>query len=215
MISRFACFIRPFTVLFGLAIASGTAFAEPRRGIAMHGDPALPEGFSAFPHVRADAPKGGRIVFGVQGTFDTLNPFVVRGIAAQGIAPPNGYVIQSLMMRAADEPFSLYAGVAASIETPEDRSWVVFRLDPRARFSDGKPVTSADVLFSWQLLKDKGKPTWRGYYDCARRILDLYVQQAGAARICVQMQGEGGGLVHLGFKTASEMMPTFSRHLYV
>lgn len=169
MIARFVRLARAFALFLPLA-AGLPALAEPRHGIAMHGTPALPSGFTAFPHVRSDAPKGGRVVFGVQGTFDTLNPFVVRGIAAQGIAPPNGYVIQSLMMRAADEPFSLYAGVAASIETPDDRSWVTFRLDPRARFSDGKPVTSADVLFSWSLLKAKGKPTWRGYYTKVKGV---------------------------------------------
>ncbi len=163
MISRFAS-IRPLLAGLVLAASVVAASAEPRHGAAMHGLPALPPDFAHFPHVRPDAPKGGRIVFGVQGTFDTLNPFVVRGVAAQAIAPPNGLVVQSLMMRSPDEPFSLYAAIAASIDMPEDRSRVTFRLDPRARFSDGRPVTAEDVLFSWRLLKEKGRPNWRSFY---------------------------------------------------
>ena len=151
-----------------LVPVAGPAVAEPRHGIAMHGEPMLPPDFQAMPYVRADAPKGGRIVFGVQGTFDTLNPYAVRGIAAQGIAPPTALVIQSLMARNFDEPFSLYGLVAESIDTPPDRSWVVFRLNPKARFSDGKPVTSADVLFTFELLKTKGKPSYRGWFGKVR-----------------------------------------------
>ena len=154
----------------GIGVASialaqaGDVSAQPRHGIAMHGEPALPPGFAALPYVNADAPKGGRIVFGVQGTFDTLNSFAVRGVPAQGVAPPTGFVFQGLMARSFDEPFSLYGLVAESIETPDDRSFVVFRLNPKARFSDGQPVTSADVLFTWDLLKRKGKPNLRSWY---------------------------------------------------
>jgi peptide/nickel transport system substrate-binding protein len=151
-----------------LVPALGPAAAEPRHGIAMHGEPMLPPDFQAMPYVRADAPKGGRIVFGVQGTFDTLNPYAVRGIAAQGIAPPTALVIQGLMARNFDEPFSLYGLVAESIETPPDRSWVVFRLNPKARFSDKTPVTAADVLFTFELLKTKGKPSYRSWFGKVR-----------------------------------------------
>jgi peptide/nickel transport system substrate-binding protein len=136
----------------------------------MHGEPLLPPDFTALPYVRPDAPKGGRIVFGVQGTFDTLNPFAVRGIAAQGIAPPSGLVTQSLMARNFDEPFSLYGLIAKTIETPADRSWVEFRLDPRARFSDGKPVTAKDVSFTFDLLKRKAKPNFRSWYAKVAKV---------------------------------------------
>ena len=151
-----------FALLMGLAFP---AAAQPRHGIAMHGEPALPAGFDHLPYADPAARKGGRLVFGVQGTFDTLNTFSVRGIAASGIVPPLGLVTQALMARSYDEPFSLYGLLAESIETPDDRSWVVFRLNPKARFSDGKPVTSADVLFTWDLLKTKGKPTFRSWYS--------------------------------------------------
>lgn len=150
-------------LLIAVAAPFGAA-AGPSHGIAMHGEPALPAGFDHLPYANPDAPKGGRIVFGQQGTFDTLNPYAVRGIAARGLAAPEAYVFQSLMQRSFDEPFSLYGLIAQSIETPPDRSFVVFRLDPRAHFSDGTPITAEDVLFSWQLLKDKGKPNFRSYY---------------------------------------------------
>jgi peptide/nickel transport system substrate-binding protein len=202
MSSRFVTPARAFAA-FLLVLSVFPAIGAPRHGISMHGMPSLPEGFESFPHARVDAPKGGRIVFGVQGTFDTLNPFVIRGIAAQGIAPPNGYVVQSLMTRSADEPFSLYSGIAATIETPEDRSWVVFRIDPRARFSDGKPVTSADVLFSWSLLKEKGKPTWRAYYAKVKAA-----DAADATTVRFDLSGAGDRELPL----ILALMPVLPRH---
>lgn len=145
---------------------------EPRYAIAMHGAPALPEGFTAARYVNPDAPKGGRLVEGVLGSFDSLNPFIVKGLVAQGIRSPfvvnsniiNGYVVESLMARGYDEPFTLYGLLARTVETDDARSYVTFRLDPAARFSDGTPVTARDVLFSWQLLRDHGRPNQRLYY---------------------------------------------------
>ncbi len=128
----------------------------------MHGDPALAPGFAHLPYVNPAAPRGGRIVNGVLGTFDSLNPFVVRGTPPSGIIANN--VIEPLMARSYDEPFTLYGLLAESAATPEDRSYVEFRLNGAARFSDGKPVTAEDVIFSWQLLKDRGMPNHRTYY---------------------------------------------------
>ena len=135
--------------------------AEPRHAIAMHGVPALPEGFTRLPYADPAAPKGGRLVQGVLGTFDSLNPLIVKGIAPPSI---RGYVIESLMARGYDEPFTLYGLIARAIETDAQRSYVTFHLDPAAKFSDGKPVTAEDVIFSWQLLRDKGRPNHRTYY---------------------------------------------------
>ena len=164
--------LRAFQGLFvALALALGLlqASAQPRHGLAMHGEPALPMGFSSLPYANPNAPKGGRIVFGALGTFDTLNPYVVRGIAAHGLAAPMQLVYQTLMMRSADEPFTLYGLVAESVEVPEDRSWVIFRINPQARFSDGSPIKADDVLFSWRMLKEKGKPNFRFYYSKATK----------------------------------------------
>jgi len=137
------------------------AAAEATYAIAMHGDPALPSEFAVVPYAKGDAPKGGRMVQGVLGTFDSLNPFIVKGLPAQFL---RGYVFESLMARGYDEPFSLYGLLARTIETDDARSYVTFTLDPAARFSDGAPVTAADVIFSWQLLRDHGRPNYRTYY---------------------------------------------------
>ena len=127
----------------------------------MHGTPALPDDFTAAPYVNADAPTGGRMIEGVLGTFDSLNPLIVQGLAVQTI---RGYVIESLMARGYDEPFTLYGLVAQSVDTDDARTFVTFTLNPAAHFSDGVPVTADDVLFSWQLLRDHGRPNHRTYY---------------------------------------------------
>ncbi|WP_084540021.1 extracellular solute-binding protein [Azorhizobium doebereinerae] len=129
--------------------------------LAMHGRPLAAPGFSHFGYVNPDAPKGGRLTLSVLGTFDSLNPLVVRGSAAP---VTRGYVIESLMVRGYDEPFTLYGLLARTVTTDDARSFVEFDIDPRARFSDGAPVTADDVLFSFGLLRDKGRPNMRLYY---------------------------------------------------
>ena len=144
-----------------IAAPAVPARADPAHGIAMHGTPKLPPDFPFFPYVNPDAPKGGRLTLGASGSFDSLNPMIVRGEPVQGIRE---FVIESLMARSQDEPFTLYPLIAESIDVPPDRSSVTFRLDPRAHFSDGKPVTADDVLFSFELLKEKARPNYRTYY---------------------------------------------------
>lgn len=141
--------------------ASGGAEAAPRHAIAMHGDPAYGPGFAHFRYVNPDAPKGGSLTQGIAGTFDSINPFVLRGNPFQQV---RGYVVESLMVRSQDEPFTLYGLIANAVETDDARSFVAFTIDPRARFSDGTPVTADDVLFSWKLLREKGRPNHRLYY---------------------------------------------------
>jgi peptide/nickel transport system substrate-binding protein len=136
--------------------------AKESYAIAMHGSPALPADFSHMPYANPDAPKGGRLVQGILGTFDSLNPLIVRGLPVQQI---RGFLVESLMARGYDEPFTLYGLLAKSVETDDGRSYVTFHLDPRARFSDGQAVTADDVLFSWDLLRDKGRPNHRQYYS--------------------------------------------------
>ena len=161
-------------VLTAVVFAGGAiAHGEPRHAIAMHGEPALPAAFTHFAYVDPDAPKGGRFVQGFQGSFDSLNPFIVKGLPPQGMRAPlvsgsniiANTVVESLMVRSYDEPFTLYGLIARAVETDDARSFVTFTLDPAARFSDGKPVTAADVAFSWQLLRDHGRPNHRAYYS--------------------------------------------------
>jgi peptide/nickel transport system substrate-binding protein len=147
---------------FAIFACATPAAAEAARAIAMHGAPELPDDFAASPYANADAPQGGRLVQGVLGTFDSLNPLIVKGLPVQSI---RGYVIESLMARGYDEPFTLYGLLARTVETDDARSFVTFSLDPAARFSDGVPVTAADVVFSWQLLRDHGRPNHRAYYS--------------------------------------------------
>lgn len=153
--------------LAGLACLPAVAAPGPQPGIAMYGEPALPEGFDHFPYADPAAPKGGRLVVGVEGTFDSLNPWNLGAAStAEGL---EGTVFQSLMTRSRDEPFSLYPLIAKSIETDAARTSVTFRLDPRARFSDGTPVTADDVLFSFRLLKTHGRPQHRVAFAFVRR----------------------------------------------
>lgn len=143
----------------GLSVTG--ARAEEAHAIAMHGKPALPADFTHMPYANPDAPKGGRLTWGILGSFDSLNPFIVKGLAVQ---PIRNYVVESLLARGQDEPFTLYGLLARSVETDDERSHVTFRLDPRARFFDGTPVLAEDVLFSLQLLRDHGRPNLRQYY---------------------------------------------------
>jgi len=158
--------------IVALAIAAslsglpGAYAGNAQHAIAMHGAAKMPAGFSAMPYVNSDAPKGGRLTLGVPGTFDTVNPLVVRGLSLPNL---RGYVIESLMARGYDEPFTLYGLIAETVETDDQRSYVTFNLNPRARFSDGKPVTPEDVIFTWQLLRDKGRPNYRTYYSKVAR----------------------------------------------
>jgi peptide/nickel transport system substrate-binding protein len=148
-------------------LAGAPCTAEPRPAIAMHGEPALPEGFTSFPYVKADAPSGGRFTKGILGTFDTLNPFNSKGLPPGDIAAADairGPVVESLMARSYDEPFTLYGLLAQSVDTDPDRTFVTFELNPKAAFSDGTPVTADDVVFSWQVLRDHGHPRYRTYY---------------------------------------------------
>jgi peptide/nickel transport system substrate-binding protein len=140
----------------------GSAQADPRHAIAMHGEPALRADFTELRYANPAAPKGGRLIWGVVGTFDNLNPLNIKGISIPSI---RGYVIESLMTRGYDEPFSLYGLVAQTVETDAARSFVTFGLNPAARFSDGTPITPEDVIFSWQILRDKGRPNHRTYYS--------------------------------------------------
>ncbi|MBN8921272.1 MAG: ABC transporter substrate-binding protein, partial [Rhizobiales bacterium] len=139
--------------------------------IAMHGTPALPADFPHFAYVNPLAPKGGRLTLGMPGTFDSLNPFIVNGLALSDV---RGYVVESLLTRNYDEPFTLYGLLARTVETDDARTYVTFSLEPEARFSDGTPVTAEDVVFSWALLRDHGRPNHRAFYGKVARadVLD-------------------------------------------
>ncbi len=156
-------FVLAVLVAAGLASAVD---ARPTHGIAMHGAPRYGADFTHLDYANPDAPKGGELRRATTGTFDTLNPFILKGVPAAG----RHLVFESLLKRTWDEPFSLYGLIAESVETPDDRSSVTFRLRPEARFADGSPITVEDVVFSWETLKEKGRPNHRLYYKQVARI---------------------------------------------
>ena len=136
--------------------------AGPTRthGFSTLGSPLLPPDFANFPYVEPNAPKGGEVVLGAVGTFDSFNPFIVRGTAAGEI----GRVYDTLLADNADEASTAYGHLAKTVEYPADRSYVAFELRPEARFNDGTPVTAEDVVWTFNTLREQGRPTYREYY---------------------------------------------------
>ena len=177
------------------------AQGEPQPGIAMHGEPRKAQGFTHFDNANPDAPKGGRVVFAMQGSFDSLNPLIVKGASAEGVRE---YVYESLLARAHDEPFSLYGLIAESVETPADRSYVEFSLNPAARFSDGTPITVDDVIFSHGLLRDHGRPNHRSYYKKVAKA-----EQTGERKVRFTFDESGDREMPL----IIGLMPVLPRHL--
>jgi microcin C transport system substrate-binding protein len=135
-------------------------------GIAMHGDLKYGADFKSFGYVNPDAPRGGRMKQAAVGTFDSFNPFIVRGNPAAGVSQ----IYDTLTTPSADEPFSEYGLLVEKIETPSDRSWVSFTLRPEARWHDGQPVTPEDVIFSFDTLRTKGQPFYRAYYGNVDKV---------------------------------------------
>ena len=136
-----------------------------------------------------------------RGTFDSLNPLIVKGVSAEGIRE---YVYESLLARAYDEPFSLYGLIAESVETPDDRSFVEFTLSPEAKFSDGKPITVDDVIFSYELLRDHGRPNHRSYYQKVAKV-----EKTGERKVRFTFDGSGDREMPL----IMGLMPVLPRHL--
>ncbi|HSO47727.1 MAG TPA: extracellular solute-binding protein, partial [Rhizobiaceae bacterium] len=154
----------------------------PAHGIAMLGQPALPADFAHLPYANPDAPKGGKITYGVTGTFDSLNPFVLNSMrtTARGMWDPEygKLVFESLMARSADEPFTLYGLLAQSVTMPDDRSWIEFTINPAAKWADGKPVTPQDVIFTYELLTEKGRPPFN-----ARMSKIASIEETGPGKV--------------------------------
>ncbi len=143
--------------LFCILLLPQPAVAERIHGLSAFGDLAQPEDFEAFAYVDPDAPKGGAlslIGWGGVTTFNSLNNYILKGDAAQGLE----LLFDSLMVRASDEPDAVYGLIAESAEVAEDGKSVTFHLRPEARFSDGTPVTADDLVFSFNVLKEKGHP---------------------------------------------------------
>jgi microcin C transport system substrate-binding protein len=129
-------------------------------GVSLLGTPSLPPDFKFFPYVNPDAPKGGEVVLSTVGTFDSFNPFIVRGTAAGDAFR----VWDTLAIPNADEAETEYGLLAKVIELPADHMGVAFELRPEAKFNDGTPVTAEDVAWTFETLREKGRPYYRQYY---------------------------------------------------
>jgi microcin C transport system substrate-binding protein len=166
-----AAVLIPLGPLRARAADPGSAGPPPTvgYGLSMYGDLKYGPGFTHFDYTNPAARKGGEVRLAAVGTFDSLNPFILKGVAASGI----GDTFDTLMESSSDEPFSEYGLVAESIEVPADRSWVVFRLRPEARFNDGSPITADDVAWTFDTLKSKGHPFYRSYYSRVTRAETL------------------------------------------
>ncbi len=156
--------IRTLLALVFLSIAP-VAHAEEvewQHAISVYEEAVLPKSYTHFPFANPEAPRGGNITYGVVGTFDSLNPFVLKskGTTARGMWDPEfgKLVFEPLMTRSADEPFTLYGLLAEAVRMPEDRSWIEFRLDAAAKWADGKPVTPEDVIFTYEVLTESARP---------------------------------------------------------
>ena len=151
----------PICTALVLILRAWGAGAEERHGIAMYGAPALPPDFVSLPYVNADAAKGGSIVLGNTGGFNSLNPFVLKGTVPWQLSV---FTHESLMGRSQDEPFALYGLLAESVETTEDRSGVEFTLSKDTRFYDGSPDTVEEVIWSYEVLGTEGHPRYHALW---------------------------------------------------
>lgn len=164
--------------LAGAAAAASWAALAPKaraegtngkaHALAMHGEPKYGPDFKHFDYVNPDAPKGGQLRLGMPNStsFESFNPFIVRGTAAAG----SDGIYESLTVASTDEAFTQYGLLAQYIETPDDRSWVSFTLNPAARWWDSTPITPDDVVFSFNILKTKGAPQYRFYYRSVAKV---------------------------------------------
>jgi len=134
--------------------------------IAMTGTPKYNQDFKHFDYADPSAIKGGNVKLGAIGTFDSFNPFIIRGVPAAGI----DLIYNTLTVPSRDEPFTQYGLIAEKIELPKDRSWVAYHINPAARFHDGRPVTSADVVFSFNLLMSQGDPLYGKYWADIEKV---------------------------------------------
>ena len=168
-------------LLAGVAIATlgagSPGWADPAHGIAMYGAPALPADYTHLPYANPDAPNGGRIVTGEVGSFDSLNPHIRQGSVPWQL---RFLAYESLLGRSWDEPFTLYTLLAESVEIDPGHMWIEFHLNPAARFSDGSPVTVADVIWSFETLGTQGHPRYLGAWS---RVADIAPVGARGVRI--------------------------------
>ena len=166
-----------YILVFVFTVLANEAYAnqkEAEHAFAMHGKPKYGENFKHFEYVNPLAPKGGKLINEAMGTFDSFNPFILKGVKAAGL----GLIYDSLMVGSSDEAFTNYGLIAESIIVPEDRSSVSFNLNPDAKWHDGKPISVDDVIWTFNTLISEGHPSFKIYY----RDVEL-VEQTGKRQV--------------------------------
>ena len=158
--------ITVFIVLIAQNLLAKTNISH---AIAMHGEPKYDQNFISVEYVSNNAEKGGNIVRSAIGTYDTFNPFTLKGTSAAGI----GLLYESLTVGSSDEAFTEYGLLAKSIEWPDDRSWVTFTLRDEAKWHDGKKITSDDVVWTFNTLMEKGHPFYKYYYGDVSEVIKI------------------------------------------
>jgi microcin C transport system substrate-binding protein len=159
----------------GIRPAGAQAASRRTHALSLLGEPRYKPGFTHFSYVNPNAPKGGEVVLAAIGSFDSFNPFIVRGVAAAGL----GALWMTLLKGSQDEASTEYANLAEAIELANDGTWVAFELDARARWHDGRPITAEDVVWTFTTLRQHGRPFYRAYWadvtevvaESARRVL--------------------------------------------
>ena len=153
------------SMLLAAAMAVATMPAEAENttswSMAEFGEPLYKDGIKHWPYVNPDAPKGGSIVLGAFGTFDSLNSYILKGNIPRSL----GRASDTLMVGSADELSSVYGLIAESVEYPDDKSWIIFNLRPEARFNNGTPITAKDFEFSFQTIRAHGRPFLKSFYE--------------------------------------------------
>jgi microcin C transport system substrate-binding protein len=167
--------------LFGSIVLAALAYAMTTPGMSLFGDLKYGPDFNHFDYVNPDAPKGGTMRLSAIGTYDTLNPYVVKGVPAAGI----GQIFDTLTVSSEDEPASEYGLVAEKIELAPDKLSVLYTIRKEARFHDGTPMTPEDVIWTFETLRTKGHPSYRSYYGDVTKV---------------EKEGESG--VRFSFKSA-------------
>lgn len=158
--------------LFALcALPAAAQEATPLPSMTMHGTAKYDRDFTHLDYASPDAPKGGTLRLHAVGTFDSLNPFIVKGTPAAGmIYLGQSMIYDSLMEQSYDEPFSMYGLLAETVERPADNSWVAFNLRPAAKWADGKPVSADDVVWTFNTMMEHGAPFFKAYYGDVTKV---------------------------------------------
>ncbi|MBX2834014.1 MAG: extracellular solute-binding protein [Micavibrio sp.] len=166
---KYTLLIVSFFLLFSVNSYAGQKIIDDKElfGLSMHGNAKYSRDATHLDYVNPNAPKGGSIKTAAgKGTFDTLNPFALKGTAAEGL----NLVYGRLMSRVWDEPFTMYPLIAERVDVPADRSFITFYINQNARFSDGTPITPDDVIYSFNILKEKGRPNMRRVYKLVSTV---------------------------------------------